>query len=470
VAGTSSSTSGRGIFGDASAATGSTFGLFGQAASVSGIGLQGSATAVTGTTTGVRAVSFSPAGTAAVLDNLGGGKLISARTTGFVEKFAVSAGGNVTAAGTVTGADASFSGPVVGTEFTGTSFTGNGSSLTGVDAELLDGLNSTAFSLLGHDHGTTYVLRAGDTMTGSLSLPLNGLAVGTSQLVASNGRVGIGTTTPSLGTLHVAGASGSFGGISGGDAPRVLYVLGGEGGAGEDQGGSGGQISIISGSGGADTNGNGGGGNATISISGGTGGAFGSGGGAGGTITLSPGAGGSGAPAGSNGNVIMVPTSVGRVGVATDTPLDLLHVAGDIRVGTGSTGCVKDADATVLAGTCVSDLRFKTNILAYPAVLAKIAQLNPVTFDWRAEEFPERHFGTKPSFGLIAQDVERIFPDMVAEDDKGFKAVKYHKLPILMLAGMRELKAENDSLKSEIGKLQDQLASMLARLAELEKK
>jgi hypothetical protein len=64
-------------------------------------------------------VSFSPAGTAAVLDNLGGGKLISARTTGFVEKFAVSAAGDVTAGGTVTA----------------TSFVGSGASLTGVTVD-----------------------------------------------------------------------------------------------------------------------------------------------------------------------------------------------------------------------------------------------------------------------------------------------------------------------------------------------
>ncbi len=47
----------------------------------------------------------------------------------------------------------------------------------------------------------------------------------------------------------------------------------------------------------------------------------------------------------------------GYVGISTDNPLDKLHVAGDIRVGTGLVGCVKDANGSVIAGTCSSDRR-----------------------------------------------------------------------------------------------------------------
>ncbi len=47
------------------------------------------------------------------------------------------------------------------------------------------------------------VSKAGDTMTGALNLPTNGLAIGTNQLVVSGGNVGIGTTTPGA-TLDVA--------------------------------------------------------------------------------------------------------------------------------------------------------------------------------------------------------------------------------------------------------------------------
>jgi hypothetical protein len=59
---------------------------------------------------------------------------------------------------------------------------------------------------LGGQSGTAYVAKAGDTMTGTLNLPANGLTVGGGQLVASGGNVGIGTSSPA-GKLHVYGNS-----------------------------------------------------------------------------------------------------------------------------------------------------------------------------------------------------------------------------------------------------------------------
>jgi len=53
----------------------------------------------------------------------------------------------------------------------------------------------TAESLSGGGAGN-YVLKTGDTMTGTLNLPANGLVAGTDQLVISGGKVGIGTTSP----------------------------------------------------------------------------------------------------------------------------------------------------------------------------------------------------------------------------------------------------------------------------------
>lgn len=62
--------------------------------------------------------------------------------------------------------------------------------------------------------GTGFVAKAGDTMTGTLNLPANGLTVGTNQLVASGGNVGIGTSSP-LTRLSING--GGFLGTADGD-------------------------------------------------------------------------------------------------------------------------------------------------------------------------------------------------------------------------------------------------------------
>jgi len=66
---------------------------------------------------------------------------------------------------------------------------------SGLDADLLDGQHGSAFATSSHNHDSTYVNVTGDTMTGTLNLPVNGLVAGTNQLVLSGGKVGIGTTT-----------------------------------------------------------------------------------------------------------------------------------------------------------------------------------------------------------------------------------------------------------------------------------
>ncbi|NOZ02825.1 MAG: tail fiber domain-containing protein, partial [Deltaproteobacteria bacterium] len=164
---------------------------------------------------------------------------------------------------------------------------------------------------------------------------------------------------------------------------------------------------------------------------------------------------------GSSGNISMGDLHWGwwrlkyKLGVNTDgEPVDTLDVKGDIRVGTGTTGCVKDRDGTVIAGTCSSDARLKKDITPFDPVLDKLSGLRPVNYRWRTNEFPDRHFGNGQSYGLIAQEVEKVMPDLVTEDEDGYKAVRYSKLPLVLLEAVRELKTENDMLRARIERLE----------------
>ncbi|HET9531928.1 MAG TPA: DNRLRE domain-containing protein [Blastocatellia bacterium] len=158
----------------------------------------------------------------------------------------------------------------------------------------------------------------------------------------------------------------------------------------------------------------------------------------------------------------------GNVGIGTGA-VDKFQVAGDIRVGTGTTGCVKDADGTVIAGTCSSDLRYKKQITPFSNLIDKLARLQPVHFYWRADEYPEKHFGLRQSFGLIAQEVEQVLPELVAEDEQGYKSVNYSKLPLMLLQAVKELKAENDLLKQRLDEMSRQKEELKQQQAQIDR-
>ena len=76
-------------------------------------------------------------------------------------------------------------------------------------------------------------------------------------------------------------------------------------------------------------------------------------------------------------------------------------------------------------------------------------------FDW-TDEYVSQHGGEdgyfvqKSDFGVIAQDVEQVFPVAVRQKPDGTLAVDYEKLCALAFAAIRELKEEVDILKGQI--------------------
>ena len=165
------------------------------------------------------------------------------------------------------------------------------------------------------------------------------------------------------------------------------------------------------------------------------------------------------------GSIRMTIDTNGRVGIGTLAPLDPLQVLGDLRLGTvngtvAGSGCVKRFDGvTPIGGTCASDARFKRDVTAFAPSLDRIAALRPAHYFWRADEFPERGFGRGQGYGLIAQEVEAVLPELVSTDAQGYKAVDYSKLPLLAIQAIRELKERNDALERRLATIESALAA-----------
>lgn len=141
-----------------------------------------------------------------------------------------------------------------------------------------------------------------------------------------------------------------------------------------------------------------------------------------------------------NGAERMRINSSGNIGIGV-SPAYKLDVAGDINL----TGCARNG-AIVYAGTCVSDTRLKKNIEPFFDSLAKITALNPVSF-----EFTDSQYGTGSQNGLIAQEVEKIFPDWVITGEDGYKRIRYGvELQLRLVGAIKEQQKEIESLKTRI--------------------
>ena len=93
-----------------------------------------------------------------------------------------------------------------------------------------------------------------------------------------------------------------------------------------------------------------------------------------------------------------------------------------------------------------SDERLKDNIQTIENPLEKLSQISGNTFDWN-EEKQDIYKGR--DYGVIAQEIEQVMPELVDTRDNGYKAVKYEKLVPLLIESIKELQKEIEELKSK---------------------
>ena len=121
-----------------------------------------------------------------------------------------------------------------------------------------------------------------------------------------------------------------------------------------------------------------------------------------------------------------------RVGINKKNPSYTLDVKGKIRGSSISK----------------SDVRLKEDINTIENSLEKVEGLRGVNFKWI-----DKNNGKRTEIGVIAQEVERVIPEVVFEDEEGIKSVAYDKLVAVLIEAIKELKVENKQFKEALSVL-----------------
>jgi len=126
---------------------------------------------------------------------------------------------------------------------------------------------------------------------------------------------------------------------------------------------------------------------------------------------------------------------------------------------TVSSGTAVYIDSNGQLGTVTSSLRFKEDVEAMGDASEGLMKLRPVTFHYKAPYDDGTHL---LQYGLIAEEVAKVYPDLVQYDEKGKPfTVRYHEINTMLL---NELQKQHGKIEEQ----QAQLAAQEARIKRLE--
>jgi len=156
-----------------------------------------------------------------------------------------------------------------------------------------------------------------------------------------------------------------------------------------------------------------------------------------------------------NGTDIMTIRGNGNVGIGTTEPGYRLHVAGTVAANGFQN---------------LSDQRWKTNIKPIQNALDNVLKMQGVTYYWKVDEYPDKHFPEGEQVGFIAQEIEKVYPQVVLADKDGYKSVDYSKLTPVLVEAIKEQQKIIEGLQKTVAQQQQLIDLQNQKIAQLEQK
>ena len=141
-----------------------------------------------------------------------------------------------------------------------------------------------------------------------------------------------------------------------------------------------------------------------------------------------------------------------RIGaiIGTTSTQSATYIAGIYNVTTMTSGLPVLIDSKGQLGTVSSSERFKTAIEPMGSDTAKLRELRPVTFHYKAD--PQSTL----RYGLIAEEVAKVYPELVVRDESGrIDGVRYDELAPMLLNEVQQQAAEMRQLKQQVAELKE---------------
>jgi len=138
------------------------------------------------------------------------------------------------------------------------------------------------------------------------------------------------------------------------------------------------------------------------------------------------------------------------VGIGTTSPTQALHVVGNAYKTEGGTSWATS-----------SDIRLKNLTGTYDKGLNEIIKLEPVRYIYKKDN-PRQLNSETEQVGFVAQEVQKVFPEAVSVGEDGYLDFNIHPINIAFVNAIKELKDENDALKSKVDKLESRLEQLEA--------